>query len=126
MKPFTRADRVSGLIQEIIADILRKEIKDPRLEMTIITGVEMSPDLKNARIYFSTSGGSKQRREDAAEGFESAVGYIKRRLSRELDLRYMPVLKFFYDESFDYGARIEKVLKSIHADHGENHTAVET
>ncbi len=113
MKPFTRADRVGGLIQETLSDILRKNIKDPRLEMTIITGVEMSRDLKNAHIYFSTSAGSEDRRKKAAEGFESAMGYIRRTLAHELELRYMPTLRFRYDKSFDYGAHIEKVLKKI-------------
>ncbi len=113
MKPFTRADRVGGLMRETLADILQRDIKDPRLEMIIITAVQMSPDLKNARIYFSTSAGDKERRDAATKGFESASGYIKRRLSRELDLRYMPEIRFFHDDSFDYGAKIENMLKGI-------------
>ncbi len=111
MKSFTRADRVASLIQKNLSDILRKGIKDPRLEMAIITSVKMSPDLKSARIYFSTSG--KKSREEASEGFKSALGYIKRTLARELELRYMPELQFFYDESFDYGSHIDNVLKSV-------------
>ncbi|OQY59539.1 MAG: ribosome-binding factor A [Desulfobacteraceae bacterium 4572_88] len=113
MKPFTRADRVGELIRAALSDILRKEIKDPRLEMTVITGVEMSRDLKSARIYFSTSAGDAGRRKAALAGFKSALGYIRRTLARELELRYMPSLRFFYDESFDYGARIDAVLKSV-------------
>jgi len=113
MKPFTRADRVGGLIRETLSDILRKSIKDPRLEMTVITDVSMSADLKSARIFFSTSAGTEKSIKDAARGFDSAAGYIKRSLSRELDLRYMPELKFFYDESFDYASRIDRLLKSV-------------
>ncbi|QTA93390.1 30S ribosome-binding factor RbfA [Desulfonema magnum] len=113
MKPFKRADRVGGLIQETLSDILRKKIKDPRLDMTVITGVEMSADLKNARIFFSTSAGSEDRQKEVAAGFQSAMGYIRRTLARELELRYMPTLKFYYDTSFDYGAHIDNVLKKI-------------
>lgn len=115
MKPFARSARVSGHIQKVLSDILKKNIKDPRLEMATITGVKMSRDLKTARIYFATSGGSSK---EAAEGFNSASGYVKRALSQQLGLRYMPELKFFYDESFEYGSRIDKVLKAIKTDHG--------
>lgn len=80
----------------------------------------MSPDLKNAKIYFTCQGG-EDRREAATEGFGSARGFLKRTLAKELSLRYMPELKFFYDESFDYGERIEKVLKSINAANGIDH-----
>lgn len=110
-RPFTRAERVASLIQKNLSDILRKGIKDPRLEMAVITGVKMSPDLKSARVYFSTSG--KKSKEEASEGFKSALGYIKRTLARELELRYMPELQFFYDESFEYGSHIDEILKSV-------------
>lgn len=112
MKPFTRADRVGGLVQETLSDILRKDIKDPRLDMTVITGVRMSKDLRSARVFFSTSAGNKKK-EDAYDGFESAMGYIKRRLARELDLRYMPKISFFYDESFDYGSHIDDIFRQL-------------
>ena len=117
MKPFARSARVSGHIQKVLSDILKKNIKDPRLEMATITGVKMSRDLKTARIYFTTSGGSNSSKK-AAEGFNSARGYVKRTLAEQLGLRYMPELKFFYDESFEYVSHIDKVLKSIKTDNG--------
>ena len=113
MKPFSRADRVGGLLHEVLSDLLKKEIRDPRLEMTTITAVKMSSDLKNAKIYFTMPPGSPEARNGAAEGFNSAAGYLKKKLARQLGLRYMPALKFFYDESLDYGAHINQVLKSI-------------
>ena len=121
MTSFSRADRVSGLIQEVLSDILRKDISDPRLEMVTITLVKMSRDLKNARIYFTIPGG-KTKSETAAKGFNSALGYIKRRLAGALELRYMPELKFFYDASFDYGSHIDQLLESVKTDDGTNHT----
>lgn len=125
MKPYTRSDRVGELIRQVLADILQKDIKDPRLHMTTIAGVRMSSDLKLARIYFSVSGGEK-RIQAAKEGFESAGGFIRRTIARELELRYMPELRYYYDESFDYGDHINKLLKTIHTKDGTDHPATET
>lgn len=120
MTSFSRADRVSGLIREVLSEILHKHISDPRLEMATITTVKMSRDLKSARIYFTIPGG-KAKSETAAKGFKSALGYIKRSLAGSLELRYMPELKFFYDESFDYGSHIDQLLESVKTDDGTNH-----
>ena len=122
MKPYLRSDRVSGHIQKVLADVLKKSVKDPRLEKATITGVRMSRDLRVARVYFTTSGGMESSKQ-AVEGFKSAFGYVKRTLAQQLGLRYMPDLKFFYDESFDYGSHIDKVLKSIVTDNESDHTS---
>jgi len=119
MISFSRADRVSGLIQEVLSDLLRKDIHDPRLQMATITNVKMSRDLKLARIYFSIHGGGAKV-EAAAKGFESARGFIKRSLARKLSLRYMPDLTFFYDESLDYGSHIDELLKKIMTENERN------
>ena len=112
MKPFSRSERVGGLIQKVLSDLLRKDISDPRLENATITGVKMAADLKTAYVYYSTYLGEKQSQE-AAEGFKSAGGYVKRQVAGKLGLRYMPRLNFLYDTSFDYGMKIEKLLKSV-------------
>ena len=121
MIPFSRADRVGGLIQKVLSDILKKSIKDPRLKMATITGVKVSRDLKQARIYFTISGGS-QKKGAVIKGFNSAHGFIKKTLAHELDLKYMPNIKFFYDESLDYGAHIDELIKSIKSENGSNHS----
>jgi ribosome-binding factor A len=105
---------------KVLAMLLQKEMSDPRLSGVTITEVKMSPDIKNAKIYFTCQGGEKSK-EAVVAGFGSAKGYLKRTLAKQLGLRYMPELKFFYDESFDYGERIEKVLKSINAADGIDH-----
>ena len=110
MIPFTRSDRVSGLIQKVLSELLQKDIKDPRLKMTTITSVEVSRDLKLARIYFTSPNGD-HKKEAAIKGFNSARGFIKRTLANELDLKYMPDLKFFYDESIEYGSHIDSLIK---------------
>jgi len=121
MSPFSRADRVGGLIQKVLSNILNKNIRDPRLKMATITSVKVSRDLKQARIYFTTSGGI-QKKDDTIEGFNSAHGFIKRTLAHGLDLRYMPHLKFFYDESLEYGAHIDELIESTKSKNGSNHS----
>lgn len=121
MTPFSRADRVGGLIQKVLSDILKKNIRDPRLKMATITSVKVSRDLKQARIYFTTSGDS-QKKGAAIKGFNSAHGFIKRVLAHELDLKYMPEIIFFYDESLEYGAHIDELIKSIKGENGSNHS----
>jgi len=120
MKPYTRGDRVGGQVQKVMAQLLQKEIKDPRLEGVTITGVRMSRDLRIAKIYFTTTSGEAAH-ADALAGFERARGFVKRELAQRLGLRYMPDLNFYYDESIDYGERIEKLLKSVKQDDAEHH-----
>ena len=115
MTPYTRADRVGGLIQQALSDIILRKVKDPRLNLATITGVKLTRDLKIARVYFSIPGGP-DKAKDASSGFNSAAGYIKVALARQIELRYMPDLEFYYDESFDYGSKIDKLLKSIQTD----------
>ena len=110
MITFARSDRVSGLIQKVLSEILQKNIGDPRLKMATITGVKVSRDLKIARIYFTTPDG-ELKKEAAVSGFNSARGFIKRILAHELGLKYMPDIKFFYDESLEYGSRIDSLIK---------------
>ncbi|MCJ7618066.1 MAG: 30S ribosome-binding factor RbfA [Desulfobacterales bacterium] len=109
MKSFPRSDRIGDHIQRVLSDLLQKDIKDPRLEMVIITDVKLSHDLRKASIYFTTS--ARKNIDRAMEGFKSAHGYVKRILAGHLGLRYMPDIEFLYDESFDYASRIDKLLK---------------
>ncbi len=120
MKPFSRSDRVAGLIRQVLAELLLKDIKDPRLAQTIITGVKVSKDLRLAKVYFASAGNEQDRRA-ALEGFNRAKGFVKRELAQRLELRYMPELAFYYDESIEYGARIEELLKAVKQDHGTDH-----
>ena len=120
MKSFKRADRVGRLIKKVLSEVIVRQIKDPRLAMTTITSVKMSPDLKSARIYYTTSGG-KDKLKAASKALQSAHGYIKKKLARQLDLRYIPELKFFHDDSFDYGSRIEDLIKATTTENGTDY-----
>ncbi|WP_419660256.1 RbfA: ribosome-binding factor A [Desulfosarcina variabilis str. Montpellier] len=117
-RSFNRADRVAGQIQRVLAKLIQKGVRDPRLAQATITGVDLSRDLRIAKVYFAMHGGGDQ--EAILEGFQSAKGFIKRELARELGLRYMPDLRFFHDGSFDYGAHINRVLKSLATDDEKN------
>lgn len=112
MKPFSRAERVGGQIQKIISGLLQKKINDPRVEMATITGVKLSDDLREAIIYFTTYTGEKGQKE-ALDGFNSAKGFIRKALGRELKIRHTPDLKFIHDDSFDYGTKMDAILKSV-------------
>lgn len=120
MKPFPRAERVSEHLHRTLSALMRKQIKDPRLASATITGVKMSADLKSAIVYYVASG-PEEARKQVASGFESARGFVKRTLARHLGLRYMPDIKFFYDESIDYGQRIDEILQTIKSEHGPDH-----
>ena len=110
-----RTVQVGGLIQQEISDLLLRKLKDPRLEMVIITGVDVSPDLKQARVYFSRFGNPEEVRQ-TADGLVKAAGFIKRELGTRLKLRYVPELQFIHDTSYEYGDRIESLLKTLQTD----------
>lgn len=118
-RSLNRAERVGGQVQKVLAGLIQKGVNDPRLAQATITGVSMSRDLRIAKIYFAAHGGAHEK-QDLLAGFESAKGFIKRELARQLGLRYMPDLKFYYDGSFDYGAHINRVLKSLQSDDEKN------
>ncbi|MBI5561596.1 MAG: 30S ribosome-binding factor RbfA [Deltaproteobacteria bacterium] len=111
-----RPERVGDLVkQEIASMMLHGEIKDPRIGFVTITHVEMTPDLKEARVYFSQIGSDKDK-EKSREGLSSASGFIRRRLAKALDLRHVPEVSFHYDASLDYGDRIDRIIKEIKED----------
>jgi ribosome-binding factor A len=100
------------MIQKEISEVLLRKIKDPRLEMVTISGVDVSPDLKQARVFFSRFGNSAEVQR-SLEGLRSATGFIKRELGQRLKLRHVPELEFIYDTSFEYGDRIESLIKDL-------------
>jgi len=124
MKSYPRSVRVGELIQRVLSETLRRDTEDPRLTMTTISAVKMTPDLKIARVYYTTPG-DEQSRQAAAEGFSKAAGFLKRSLARQINLRYMPDLEFYFDNSLDYGFHIDKLLSAIKEENGSDNTTVE-
>jgi ribosome-binding factor A len=109
---YQRSDRVGDLLVELIAELLRKAIRDPRLGAVTITAAKVSKDLRHARIYFSLLGGRDDKQEVLA-GLESATGFIRSKIGKQLNLRFVPTLEFFYDETPDEAQRIDDLLKQV-------------
>ena len=110
-----RAIRVGELLQKEIALLILEKVKDPRVKNVTITGVQVSDDLKLARIYFSFFGKNNSM-ENAKEGLESAKGFIKREIGLRLDLKYIPDITFMYDYSLEGGNRINRLLEELEID----------
>lgn len=109
MKPYARADRISGQIQVAITQLLTKKMQDPRMEMATISGVKMSADLRIADVYVTVFGDKKRIRE-VLDGFKKSKGFIKKNIAPKLGLKFMPELRFFHDDTFDKAARMDALI----------------
>ena len=107
-----RSDRVADLIKAEISDLLLKEVRDPRIGIVTITGVDLTEDLKSAKIYFVRMGQDTSTRE-LQDSLQKAAGFLRRELGKRLQLRYVPTLTFIYDRSFEYGDKIERLLTQV-------------
>ena len=105
--------RIADLILRELSDIVRRRVKDPRLEGLTITGTKVSPDYQYADVHIYRLGGDPEALEEALQGLESARGFIRRELGGRLRIRHTPELRFHLDESIDYGDRIETLLAQI-------------
>lgn len=109
----TRLEKVSDLIRDEISRLLLREVRDPRIGFATITGAEVSPDLKSVRVFVSVLG-SAEARDGALRALNSAAGFFRRTLFKNLRLRYAPAVSFRLDDSLDRGERIDRVLREIH------------
>lgn len=115
-----RVQRINELIREEISELLRREIKDPRITGIIsVTEVDTSPDLRNAKIYVSIMG-SEEEKQQAEQGLIAASGFIRHELGERVTLRRLPELHFKRDESIERGSRIitliDELVKDVHVD----------
>ena len=114
---YKRSDRVADLLRQEIADLLLRRVKDPRIAGVIVTGVELTDDLRHARVYFCISGNcTDQDKENAVVGLSKAKGFMRQELAKRLTTRHVPQLDFHYDTSFEYGDKIERLLKELKTD----------
>jgi len=107
-----RAHRVGETIHKEVSALLVKGLKDPRIGFVTITGVEVTPDLHLARVYFTVIGDDESRK-NTEKGLKHAVPFLRRELGKRLRMRYVPDLLFLYDTSIEYGTKIESLLKEI-------------
>ncbi|MEE2786040.1 MAG: 30S ribosome-binding factor RbfA [Myxococcota bacterium] len=111
-RTFQRTSRVSAQLRKLIAELVDREVKDPRVDAVTITDVEVTGDLREARVYFSHPGDERQDREVMA-GLTRASGFIRREMGRRIQMRVTPSIEFRIDRSLAYGARIEKIFKDL-------------
>jgi ribosome-binding factor A len=104
-----RLRRVADQIQRELSGILRTELKDPRVGMVTLTGVEVSPDLAHATIYYSSLGDAEARSR-TGQGLRSAAGFLRAHLGKRLALRIIPDLRFVFDASVEQGAHLSKLI----------------
>jgi len=107
-----RAVRVGDQLLREIADLLLSSVRDPRVKGVTLTGVDLSNDLKHARVFYSRIGDEKEF-ERIQEGLDSAKGFIKRELATRMELKYMPDIIFKRDLSLEEGNHMEKLFERL-------------
>jgi ribosome-binding factor A len=112
IKNYARSDRVADVLQKEICQLLLKEVKDPHLGFITITGVEVTRDLKLAKIFYTLLG-SPDQAEESSRALRRITPFIKKQLGRKLHLRSIPDLSFRYDHSLEYGTKIDTILDSL-------------
>ena len=116
-RPAKRSTRVAGLLREILAAIILERVADPRLKELTITDVEMTPDLKLARVYYAVRRGSNP--EELLMALDKAMGFIKQEVAKEHILRTMPEFHFLPDETLERAERLETLFDALHRDEGK-------
>lgn len=112
---FRRADRVADLIKAEISEILLRQINDPQVRGVTVTGVKVTDDLRQAKVFFVRTG-QNTCSDETVKGLARASGFLRRELGKRLRLRYVPEIRFIFDGSFEYGDRIDRLLAEIEQD----------
>jgi ribosome-binding factor A len=107
-----RNARLESQIRSVLADLLRFQVKDPRLEGVTVSGVRLSAERSHARVFFSLYGDAERERH-ARDGFAAAGAFLRRELGRLVRMRITPELEFVRDASFEYGDRIERIFTRL-------------
>ena len=103
-------ERVNSNMQRELSYILANEVKNPNIKFITITACDVTSDLIYAKVYFTTLGDAKE----TLKALKSAKGFIRRTLADRIELRHIPDLEFIYDESIEYGKKIEEIIEEIH------------
>lgn len=114
-RDYPRSRRIAEQIQRELSEIIRLELKDPRVGMITLTEVEVSQDQSHARVFF-TSLGDSSRVAESAKGLQHAAGFLRTELAHRMKLRIVPQLQFKYDESVERGMRLSSLIDAAVAD----------
>ena len=105
--------RINGEVQRVLAEIIRGEIKDPRIsQWTSVVAVEVAPDLKSCKAWISVLG-DQEARNNTLQGLKSAEGFIKRQLAKTINLRNTPEITFVMDQSIEYGVNMSHKIEEV-------------
>jgi ribosome-binding factor A len=108
-KEYSRSQRISEQIRRELAELIRLEVKDPRVGMISLTGVEITPDYAHAKVFFTAMGGAETV-PAILEGLRRASGFLRRELGRRVRIHTTPDLHFFYDNSVEEGSRLSQLI----------------
>ena len=109
-KSFSRKDRVSEQIRRELAELIRTELKDPRVGMISITDVVVTADYAHAKVFFSTLAG-RESLPDVMTGLQKASGFLRRELGKRISIHMTPQLHFVFDQSLERGADMDQLIK---------------
>lgn len=113
--------RVNGEVLRVLAEVIRSEIKDPRINpMTSVVAVEVAPDLKTCKAWISVLG-NEESQKDTLAGLKSAEGYIRNQLAKKINLRNTPEIRFIIDQSIEYGVNMSKMIDEVNCADDEKH-----
>jgi ribosome-binding factor A len=110
---FQRSDRVAEQVRRDLADLIRSELKDPRVGMISLTAVELTPDYAHAKIFFSTL--NDDHLEEIERGLKRAAGFLRRELGRRIHIHTLPELHFVYDSSIEHGISLSRLIDQANA-----------
>ena len=112
-KAFRRGDRVAEQVRRDLADLIRTDLKDPRVGMISLTAVELTPDYAHAKVYFSTLDSGHL--AEIAQGLRRAAGFLRRELGRRIHIHTLPELHFIHDDSMERGASLSALIDEAKA-----------
>lgn len=113
--------RVNGEVMRVLAEVIRSEIKDPRINpMTSVVAVEVAPGLKTCKAWISVLG-NEESQKDTLAGLKSAEGYIRNQLARKINLRNTPEIRFIIDQSIEYGVNMSRMIDEVNRADDEKH-----
>jgi ribosome-binding factor A len=118
MQPSRRPQRLALQIQQEISLMISRNMKDRRVGFVTVTGVQMSPDLRHAKIFISLMGTESEKKE-SLQALNHATGWMRHELGQKIRTRFIPELIFLMDTSQDYGNHIDSLIAEIHRDENE-------
>lgn len=109
MKSFSRSDRVAEQIRRELAELIRLELKDPRVRWVTLTDVEATPDYAHAKVFYTTLSEAQDARE-IEQGLRRSASFLRRELGRRIKLHHIPELHFVYDASVEHGRKLSRLI----------------